>query len=409
MSGAGATREVEVAVFGGGIAGLWTLHSLRLRGVDAVLIEKGDLGGTQTLASQGMIHGGQRYTLHGRPSVHSNLMAKMPALWAACMSGQGDVDLRSLGVVAREQHLWSSAKLTSHLAAFFASKTMRSGVTRLPRRRWPEALRLGNSRHGSVYRLGEDVVDCRSLVETLLAPCRERVYRAELGELRGNADGVEHATLCASGAEPVTLRARAWVFTAGAGNDRVAAMLGLGGRMAQSRPLKQLMVRPLPCPLYAHCITADPRPSVTVTAYAQGDGSYVWYLGGLVAVHGVELDDWAAIRHAERELRAVLPGLAWDASKEWAAASIDRAEPLDPAGHLPEGPGMRVYGNVALAWPTKMTLAPVLTRRLLEWLATRRVVPGSRSGTLPLPRPRVGLLPWEKADWVTTAAHAANE
>ena len=43
--------EIDVAVFGGGIAGLWLLRRLRALGFDAALFEKNSLGTGQTIAS----------------------------------------------------------------------------------------------------------------------------------------------------------------------------------------------------------------------------------------------------------------------------------------------------------------------------------------------------------------------
>lgn len=50
--------DVDVVVLGGGIGGLWLLNRLRGRGYNAVLLETGELGGGQSVNSQGMIHGG---------------------------------------------------------------------------------------------------------------------------------------------------------------------------------------------------------------------------------------------------------------------------------------------------------------------------------------------------------------
>ena len=57
--------EVDVVILGGGIGGLWLLNRLHGRGYNAVLIETGELGGGQSVNSQGMIHGGIKYALGG--------------------------------------------------------------------------------------------------------------------------------------------------------------------------------------------------------------------------------------------------------------------------------------------------------------------------------------------------------
>ena len=51
------TIRVDVAVAGGGIAGLWIANLLLLRGFDVALCDPGRAAGVQTRASQGLIHG----------------------------------------------------------------------------------------------------------------------------------------------------------------------------------------------------------------------------------------------------------------------------------------------------------------------------------------------------------------
>jgi len=58
--------RVDVAIIGGGIAGLWLLARLRQRGYGVLLIESERLGTGQTISSQGIIHGGTKYALRGQ-------------------------------------------------------------------------------------------------------------------------------------------------------------------------------------------------------------------------------------------------------------------------------------------------------------------------------------------------------
>ena len=58
-------QKIDIAILGGGIAGLWLLNLLVSRGYSVVLLEKEALGAGQTIASQGMIHGGVKYALQG--------------------------------------------------------------------------------------------------------------------------------------------------------------------------------------------------------------------------------------------------------------------------------------------------------------------------------------------------------
>ena len=58
--------QVDVLIFGGGAAGLWLLDELARRGDRVLLLEAVRPAG-QTIASQGIIHGGLKYTLQGAP------------------------------------------------------------------------------------------------------------------------------------------------------------------------------------------------------------------------------------------------------------------------------------------------------------------------------------------------------
>ncbi|MEC8427025.1 MAG: FAD-dependent oxidoreductase, partial [Pseudomonadota bacterium] len=57
--------QLDIAVIGGGIAGLWLLNRLQREGYHCALFESEALGSDQSVASQGMIHGGIKYTLSG--------------------------------------------------------------------------------------------------------------------------------------------------------------------------------------------------------------------------------------------------------------------------------------------------------------------------------------------------------
>lgn len=84
----------DVAVVGGGITGAGVLRDCALRGLSAVLLEKGRPGGGTTGASTHLIHGGLRYLLYDRLTTHTTswdsgnivriagpLLTRLPLLW----------------------------------------------------------------------------------------------------------------------------------------------------------------------------------------------------------------------------------------------------------------------------------------------------------------------------------------
>ena len=109
---------VDVAIVGGGGAGLWLLARLREQGYGAVLIESDRLGAGQTICAQGIIHGGAKYSLQGTLNASAQAIAGMPARWRRCLSGAGEVDLREARLLAEHQYLWATRTPTSRLTAF---------------------------------------------------------------------------------------------------------------------------------------------------------------------------------------------------------------------------------------------------------------------------------------------------
>ena len=60
--------SLDVLILGGGAAGLWLLDELHQAGYRVLLLETESHGLGQTISSQGIIHGGLKYALRGRPS-----------------------------------------------------------------------------------------------------------------------------------------------------------------------------------------------------------------------------------------------------------------------------------------------------------------------------------------------------
>jgi glycerol-3-phosphate dehydrogenase len=113
--------NVDIVIVGGGIAGLWLLNDLRNRGYSALLLEAAALGAGQTMASQGMIHGGIKYSLAGALSGASEAIAEMPDHWRRCLRGAGAVDLRRARILSDHFYLWSTGAVAGRMTAFLAS------------------------------------------------------------------------------------------------------------------------------------------------------------------------------------------------------------------------------------------------------------------------------------------------
>lgn len=388
------TFNINVAIIGGGIAGLWLLARLHERGYSALLIEGDRLGAGQTICAQGIIHSGAKYTLHGQSSESAEAMAGMPALWRRCLKGEGEIDLRNAWMLTEHQYLWTTRAPVSRLAAFFASKLMRSRMEKIAAQETgeiPPALRHPKF-DGVIYRLDEPVLSIASVLSTLA----KRYHPAIVlngGPVVLKADGT--LTLHYPQQPLWIIRPSVTVFTAGAGNT------GLPWATLQLRPLHMVMARGvnLPGPLYAHCLGASSLPRLTVTSHYDAGGRLIWYLGGALAEEGVKRDRLAQIRAARRELQTLLPWVDWN-PVEFATFTIQRAEAHQHGGSRPAAPGVFRDGRVIAAWPTKLAMAPLLAEQIEEMLQTLGVQP-RLIDLHPLaawPRPELAVYPWDRED-----------
>lgn len=381
--------QVDIAIFGGGVAGLWTLSLLRKQGYNAVLFEKHFLGGGQTRYAQGIIHGGTKYALTGKLTASSEAIAEMPSFWRACLSGNGELDLSAVKLMSEHQYMWSTASLTSRMAGFFASHAMRSRTQALPEAERPLIFQDKQFK-GQVYKLDEPVLDTASLVTDLAAPHQDAI--AAIKQVSVN-DGILDIT--AGDGKRYSVNAKHVVLTAGKGNKQMLNAFGKQQPEMQLRPLLMVMVRGgLPEMIYAHCLGASVNPRITITSHRDSHGDIVWYLGGQLAEEGVQRTAEQQITAAKNELSALMPWLDLSRS-QWATLPIDRAEPCMPGGKRPDDVFVESDNKVSVCWPTKLAFAPRLARKVLTQLQEQGISP-SGIQVLPSWQPaQVALLPWQ--------------
>jgi glycine/D-amino acid oxidase-like deaminating enzyme len=384
---AAVVQTVDVAIVGGGIAGLWLANLLASRGYGSVLLEADRLGGDQTLASQGMIHGGLKYALSGNLTGASEAIAGMPERWRRCLEGRGEVDLRGLRPLSDRYYLFAAETTLGKLTAFFASRTLRGRISRLDPPEYPPALAHPGFR-GVVYVTNDFVLDTRQLLDVLAAGAAGRLYRhrVEPGALTDTADGV----LVDLGQR--RLLARRLLLTAGAGTQILLDGLGIRAPRMQLRPLHQVIARHrYPHPLFAHCLTGirRPEPRLTITSHPDR-GGWLWYLGGQLATDGAGMDAAVLVDHARAELRACVPWIDWGRA-ELSTLRVDRAEPAERSGRRPDQAFAEARGHCIVAWPTKLSLVPDLGDRVLALLPQ----PASDAALeLDLPAAEIGRAPW---------------
>jgi glycerol-3-phosphate dehydrogenase len=385
--------ELDVAVFGGGIAGLWLLRRLCALGFNAALFEKNSLGTGQTIASQGIIHSGVKYTFDGVNRPQTEALSSMPKIWMDCIAGRGEVDLRGTEIIAEHQLMFTTGGLLNRITGALATKAMRSDVAAVERANWP-AVFDAREFSGKIYRLEEPVLATKMVLTAL---GKSNAHQAGVKSIQRDGDRVTEIIF--NDAAETRIAPRACLFTSGEGNEWFAEQIGLEkAKVAQRRPLRMFMARGWPYQLFAHCLVPEPKPRITVTTHTL-NGENVWYIGGNIAEKAVGMNDTEALRWAHSEMTDLFPWLDWK-KVQWAIHDVDRAEPLANK-LLPTGPTLTTVGNAALAWPTKLALVPALTLQALRWLEQQGVTPSHRTTALPLPAAEPARYPWEEANWRT--------
>lgn len=386
---------LDVLIVGGGAAGLWLADELRRRRYASVLVESQRLGAGQTIASQGIIHGGLKYTLQGMFTRAADAIREMPAVWRACLAGTREPDLVPVRIRSDFCHLWRTKAATSRAAMVGARVGLRVRPVSVDVDARPAALA---GCPGSVARLDEQVIDPRSLVEHLSERNDSAVVHADLAAASIARDDrgwrIVHPR---SGGPSLTMRPRFVILCAGAGNGALRRIFGLAAEAMQIRPLHMVMVRgragELP-ELNGHCVDGR-RTRVTITSDVDSHERRIWQIGGQIAEDGVKMNREELISRAEREIADVLPGLDLR-EMEWATYRADRAEYHTPRGRRPDDVAILQEGSIITAWPTKLALVPRLAERIADRLPPPAEFDACNARSLDLQRPDVALPPWEE-------------
>ena len=383
--------STDVLIVGAGVAGLWLNARLRRQGFSTIVVERESLGGGQSVKSQGIIHGGAKYALHGALTGASEAIADMPRRWREALAGDGELDLSGVRLLSEAHYLWSPGTLAGNLTSFFASKAVRGRVDQVKGDQLPPALQDPRFK-GKVYRLAELVVDVPSLIERLAELAGDGLLAGQVIEPLFDND--ELIGLRVDGLE---IHAQRIVFSAGGGNAELLASVGISVPAQQLRPLHMVLVKgPSLKPLYAHCLGGGPKPRMTVTTHPAANGEWVWYLGGDIAeADGVAREPAEQIAVAKKELGNLLPWV--DLSQaQWATLRVNRAEPAQSGLVRPDNAFLSDQGRLLVGWPTKLALAPDFSDRVLQALEHDGIKPGNAPALPPLPRPPLGKTAWEQ-------------
>lgn len=395
--------RVDVVIFGGGVAGLWTRWRLEHAGYSTLLLEQSSLGHGQTIASQGILHRGTKYAFGKDVSQASMELLMAQEVWSRALKGADGPDLRRVAVLSPTTVMWTSESFLSRFTGAVAAGVLKSDVRKLEGDARPAAFKAA-PKGVNVWEIDEKVVDSSKLVRELARSARGPMANlSHDSHPRWAMPGVLSWTE-ASGRSRAT-HASAAVLCAGVGNESLISSLAAthsapgtaGSQVSQRRPLHMVMMRGAPCDLFGHCIRElSDKPRLTVTSACDAD-SFVWYLGGSLAEDGVARDESAQIDAARSAVRECLPWV--DCSRaSWATLRVDRAEGRTATGKRPDTPivsHISAAGQTLAVWPTKLALAPAAAGRVFDLLETAGVRP---TGAIDAGEPTLSPapLPWSE-------------
>lgn len=380
-----AQREIDIVIFGAGIAGLWAFNRFKRMGYDVLLLESEAIGCGQTIASQGIIHSGLKYAFAGKINKLAQSISAMPDLWRAALKGEGDVDLSAAEYNAESQYLLIPSGFMGGLVKLVTKQALGNNVHEVSKNDWPEEIKASGFK-GTVVFMDEPVLEIGSVIRALCAP-----YKNCIRKITSPDEPFEFL-------ERNHIKAKHVIFTSAASNAHVAKASGhAGGLETQARPLLMGMMKPAPYTLYAHLVGSSDKPVATITTHQTSEGELVWYLGGGIAERDKTADIAEVIEATRKGFAKYLPQV--DLSNvQWAALPIDRIEgKSDIDGWMPDTPTIHSVENVHYCWPTKLTFAPLLSDRLVERIDS---APSNAETDFSfLPEVDYTQTPWDKAQW----------
>ncbi len=391
--------RLDSVIFGGGAAGLWLLDRLSRDGHHVVLLEANALGAGQTVASQGIIHGGLKYSLSGLLTRSAISIREMPALWRDALLGRTTPNLTRTRLRSECCYLWQTDSFSSRVGMLGARIGLQVKSEVIDSEERPAALA---NVFGTVARLPEQVICPSSFIADLADQYQDRILKIDVQSglqfQLGSPGEVESLRLTSPlDGQQLELRPRQVIFTAGAGNARLREMVGLSADVMQRRPLHMVLARGTLPELNGHCIDGA-KTRVTITSDIDYDGRTVYQIGGQIAEDGTGLEPLALAERARAELTEVLPSL--DLSQvEWSTYRVDRAEGATGNGARPDSIQVLCAGNVTTGWPTKLVLAPILAQEIASRASSPYITSAFDASPLQdWPRPEVASLPWEDQD-----------
>ena len=391
--------NTDIIIIGGGISGLWLRALLSSLGYKCILIDQHNWGGQQTLAAQGIIHGGTKYSVKGIWNPAARAIQDMPRRWEqAFINGAGELPLK--GVKSLSPHQYICFPSSNKIFSFLASSIVQSKATALKAQEYPESFKQGGM-DAKVYQLNERVIDMESLVQVLnkIGTGAMTKGKVDYQSIINREDGVEIRV------NQQTIRAQLIISTAGVGNkdiasgkeDAVATQPTKGDSTGKAdkldKPIKQqvrglnmLMLRGVNLPsIYAHFFDHSALPLLTITTHEDEKypGETIWYVGGALAEHNLDDDAQQLAQKFIKQITKFMPQLSIKEQEIHAAKlRIDRAEPQNKGKTKPVAPYLKLIKRALICYPIKMTFAPLVGDMVVKKLQQIGITPQAKTGDL---------------------------
>lgn len=394
--------DVDALIVGGGVAGLFILNDLVAAGYSAALVERTRLGGEQTNHSHLYLHRGHVYT----KAALSESLRDAAKLWDEWLAAR-PADERPGSKPGERTYFGFALDATAdeHTVSWDEAGI---AYTEVEQPDWPEAIAPGRGRGRSVTRrLYETSAVCVTgewLINELLRDVREDVGKIddiETIEVNQHGSVASVRARLADDGGTVRFRPRMIVLAAGFGNRRLVDLLKASAKSAKASKAVRPNATWMQTIRWAHMLVIrgpsrdlppltgifDPSRLFIVSRHVSPDET-VWIVSDDISpppktvFEMLENDERVWFPDVWENLQRLAPSIfAKPERLRWGIYSAPKAEVTIRKKRLPDGrmsdgrvPDGHVddlgIPNVRAVWPTKLTLAPAVSRRVVEQVRT---------------------------------------
>jgi glycine/D-amino acid oxidase-like deaminating enzyme len=357
--------KTDVAVYGGGVAGLWIASHLTFLGLNTVLFESNAIGAGQTIQSQGILHRGGKYVGENEKS-----LALSTESWSSALSGSGPVDLSKVKIFTKQQLLWMTNRKINKNGYLLRAALAIKGIGYFHEAINPDPTHILPKFERDAVTLNEPVLSVPSLLAELAKPIRGKLIRGHLQGFEESGQNDKQDAVVHIGNQNYKVIASNHICAMGAANDRYVKQLKISNVETRLRPLKQIVLTGELPEFYGIGLSNLFHPTIAIVSHPQPDaGKNAWYIGGHLA-------DGANAQKTDEKIITELKRFLKDCGFEIEIPSLSahtnyavRAEAsIRDRKNSSRTPVIGNRGNVFLVWPNKLTNTPSLANQLMPRL-----------------------------------------